>query len=202
MNPFAKVGLFIVVAVIVIGLAVAVGRYTAPERVVETVKLVETVKVVERVDEKKLEALTEQMKLALTRIEQLKKSIHKEKTKKTFPDGTIEEKEVVDINIDRTVQTTEVKEVEKQVVVIQEKVIDRIVETEVMVEKLKLVESPKAQWKVGALVGMNLKDLASGQSSPAFSFGGRVERRVIGPIWGGVGVLSDSTTIFSLSVEF
>lgn len=187
--PFIIVGVICLVA----------GRYLAPTKVeVREVEREKTV-VVEKINEKKLEELTLQIRTTLASFEQLKKSIHKEKTKTTHPDGRVEEKEVVDINVDRTVQTTQVKEVEKQVVVVQERLVDRIVEVDRVVEKEKIVETKRPDWRVGVLAGPNLTDFKEGLKIVG---GVEIQRRLFGPIYVGGFGMSNGVVGLSAGVEF
>lgn len=218
MNDKIKALIVAVAATVAIfGVGAAFGRFTVAEKVVEreVVKTVEVEKqvVVERVDEKQLEVLSLQIKDTLNQLSQLKKRVRREKRSVQHPDGRIETVETVDINVDRTVQTTEVKEVEKRVVVEVEKIVDRIVEVEkekvVEVEKEKIVEASKPSWRAGALLGTTLS--VRPQLTPPYIdpllVGGHVERRIVGPVFiGGWGItdtkLQNPGFGASLSIEW
>lgn len=194
----------IVTPIVLIGSGFAAGRYSAPEKVTEKEVFKDRIVTVEKIDEKQLSQLTEQINFALNQLSQLKKSIHKEKTSTTYPDGRVEAKEVVDINVEKTVQTTEVREVTRDVVVVQEKVVtvDRIVEKEVLKEKV--TEAPKPQWKVSPLVGVNIRDLSLGQglTTGPLAFGVKVDRRIVGPVFLGAWGISSGQAGLSVGMEF
>jgi hypothetical protein len=209
MNPtFKKYLVYAGVVLALLATAFVIGRYTAPAKIVEKVEVREVEKqvVVEKVDEKKLEELTLQVQQTLHQLSQLKKSIHKERTKVTHADGRTEEKEVVDVNVSRTVESVQVQEVEKQVVVVQEKAVEveKQVVVEKVVEKEKIVTAEKPQWKVGPMVGVNLKELNVGQSltTGPLSYGAHVERRIAGPVFVGAWGLSSGQAGVIVTVEF
>ena len=209
MTPELKKRLILIGAVVAImALMFAIGRYTVPTKVIERVQTqqVEHQVVVEKVDEHRLDELTAQLKLAMSQLSHLKESIHQEKHTTTRPDGTTETTETIDRNVDRTVQTTQVQTVEKQVVVTQEKVVDHVVkvETQVVVEKEKIVSAEKPNWLIGPMVGVNVRDLtlAQGLTTGPLSFGVHVDRRIAGPVFLGAWGLSSGQAGLSLSLEF
>ncbi len=58
-------------------------------------------------------------------------------------------------------------------------------------------EYRKANWRIGALLGADITRLGAG-----FDYGGRVERRVLGPFWVGLEATKSGRAGASLSVEF
>src|SRR5712664_3790852 len=61
----------------------------------------------------------------------------------------------------------------------------------------KVTEWRRSNWRIGALLGADIRRLGSG-----FDYGGRVERRLLGPIWFGAEGNSTGRVGASVSVEF
>ncbi len=179
------------------------GRYSNPSKVEIREVVVEKTVIIERVDEKKLEALTLEIRTQRAEMSQLKKSIHKEKKSMTYPDGRVEASETVDINIEKTVQKTVIQEVIKEVVVIQEKIVDRVVNKTVIVETEKIVNTARPGWRLGPMVGVDATNLATGFTKN-LAFGAHAERRLplIDAFWVGAYGLSNGNAGLSLSLEF
>lgn len=201
MNKYVGYGLG---GVVLLGLSFATGRYTVPTKIEEKVKIKDTTVVVEKIDTKRLEELSTQIQRALSQLEQIKTSIHREKISTTYPDGRIELSETEDINIDRTVKTVDVLQVEKQVVVVEEKIVEKQVLVTKEIDKLKIVTAQKPQWKLTPMVGVNLADIRVAQSltSGPFVFGGSISKRIVGPVFVGVWGLSSGQVGIQATVEF
>lgn len=143
----------------------AIGRFVAPPKVVETVR-------VDTEAEEKVRELT-------AHAEVLKQMIRRIETTTTRPDGTKRTRIVTETKNDRTVsETTDRKE-------------ERAIETTKVVERTL----PRPDWRVGALVGMDLRTGSVG-------YGGAVERRILGPVSAGAWGLSSGHAGLSLSLEF
>jgi hypothetical protein len=173
------------------GFSFGLGRLTASERVEYRERLkvmtVEKERIVWR--EKAVEA----------------KIVDREKsgktTKKTTeverPDGTKEK---------TTEETTEDKEVEKQIEI---RYVDRVVEKQVEVVKEvekeveKIVEKPLPDWRISPMVGLSVPGLLQdGLSDRQLVFGVEGQRRIVGPLSGGIWGLSNGAVGVSLSLEF
>lgn len=166
-------------AVLVIG--IGIGWYVKPDvvRVEEKLKTVEV--------EKQVVVTQEKVRVEVVKIKDssVAEKYHREKTEEKRPDGTVLTKETEDRNVDTVVKEKEnqievkVVEVEKQVVVTQE------------VIKEKLVEPVLAQWHLGVLAGVQpqFNPLAVGP----FTFGIEAEHRFIGPIFLGIWGTTNTT---------
>jgi hypothetical protein len=162
---------------LVAGLAggIAIGWGFKPD----VVKVEEKTQVVEV--EKQVVVVQEKVRVEVVKVKdtQVVERWHREKTDETKPDGTRIVKEIEDRNVDSIVKekenSTEVKvvEVEKQVVVEKE------------VVKEKVVTPMLAQWHVGALVGLTPQFLPT-VGVQNWVIGAEVERRIVGPVFGGV----------------
>jgi hypothetical protein len=205
MNPTLRKYLILVgAAVVLLATAFAVGRYTVPTKIETKEVQVEKQVVVTKIDDTKLEQLIEQNRSFQSQLSELKKSIHREKWAVTHVDGSKEEKSTEDINISRTVQTTQIQYVDRVETKTETKYVDRVVEKEKVVEKTKVVTAEKPQWDVKLLVGADLKNLAvaQGLTTGPFTFGAEVDRRILGPIKVGVFGLSNGTVGAGVGVEF
>lgn len=113
------------------------------------------------------------------------------------PDGTKE----------KTIEeTTEDTEIEKQVEI---RYVDRVVEKQVDVVKevekevVKIVEKPLPDWRISPMVGLSVPGLLQdGLSDRQLVFGIEGQRRIAGPLSGGVWGLSNGAVGVSLSLEF
>lgn len=178
---------YALLALVLFWAAFLFGRYTVPTRVeiVEKEKIVE--KVVEKIDEKKLSELVEQNKQFREQLTELKKSIHRVRWEKTNADGSKEKTETLDINVSKVVKEQEIKFVDREVKVTETKIVDRVVDRIVEVEKLKVVTAEKAQWHAAALLGIG-PTISVGATAPYIDpllVGARVERRIAGPFFVG-----------------
>lgn len=113
------------------------------------------------------------------------------------PDGTKER---------TTEEATEDTEVEKQIEI---RYVDRVVEKQVDVVKevekevLKIVEKPLPDWRVSAIVGVSTPDiLQNGLSDRSLVLGVDAQRRIAGPLSGGIWGMSNGAVGLSLSLEF
>ena len=152
------------------GAGFLVGRLTKPEVVTEKTKI--------EYVEKQIVVTQEKIRVEIGKVKdtQVVERWHREKTEETKPDGTITVKEVEDRNIDSIVReqqnSTEVKIVE----VTKEVVVKELVETS---------KTPTlAQWRIGGVAGIHPRLLPP--SVISYVYGAEIERRLIGPIWGGV----------------
>jgi hypothetical protein len=133
------------------------------------------------------------------------KTLDREKSGKTTrktteierPDGTKEK---------TTEEVTEEKEAEKQV---QVRYVDRVVEKQVEVVKEvekeveKIVEKPLPDWRLSPMVGLNVPGVIdAGLSDRQLVLGVEIQRRLIGPLSGGIWGLSNGAVGLSLSLEF
>jgi hypothetical protein len=182
--------------------AFVLGRFTAPEmpeRVVE--KTVE--KVVEKVDERKVTQLQQENQSLKQEVAQLSLRIRRTEHTVTRPDGTVEVVKTEEVDKTETKATQEVKVEIREVKVTETKIVDRIIEKEVLVEKLR-----RPDWRVSALVGLNVPNLGQvtelsvGGVLPALALGASVDRRIIGPVSAGVWGLSSGQFGLGVSFEF
>lgn len=184
-DTFVKLGVPVLVGVT----AFAVGRYLTPDKVVVT----EKVKVVEVEKTKWVEKVVEKAVVQKVYVENSNTRVHRETTETDKPDGSKEKKVTEDIGIDRTVNNTEIKWVDR--------VVEKVIEKEVMKyqdrEKVVLKESNKAQWMITANVGVDKFSL-----TPNVVFGGEVHKRIVGPVWGGVWYMSNGSFGLNASMEF
>jgi hypothetical protein len=161
----------------------------------------------ERVEyREKIKVLTVEKEKVVFREKALEtKTVDREKSEKTTrktteverPDGTKEK---------TTEETTEENEVEKQIEV---RYVDRVVEKQVEVVKEvekeveKIVEKPLPGWRLSPMIGLNVPGvLESGLSDRQLVFGLEIQRRIVGPLSGGVWGLNNGTVGASFSLEF
>ncbi len=172
-----KGSLFVVLPVV----AFCLGRYTTPqvEKIVERVRIEQVEKQVV------VEHETVRVEVVKVKDTQVVERWHREKTETKAPDGTVVTKEVEDKNIDTVVHdkenNTEVKvvTVEKQVVVIQEKFTEKIIDN-------------KRNFRVNALVGIS-PQITPVPMISSWAVGGEVDVRVLGPVWTGVWAMGTTT---------
>lgn len=166
----------VVVVLLLVG-AYSAGRYGGPEKIVEKEKLVTVEKIV-TVEVEKI--VTVEKKVY---IKAQKNDVKTEVIVIERPDGTTETKTVI---VDRTTTDTASSQ-ETNKVEIREKIV--YVDREKIVEKEKLVENAKPQWKLGVRVeggAMILKPI-----QPIIGIGLTAERRIIGPFFMGIAVSTD-----------
>jgi hypothetical protein len=190
----------------------AFGRYAVPEKLVEVEKVkfveVEKERVIERIDSAKLQELIEQNRRFWEQLTELKKSIRREEYRVEHPSGMVETRKTEDINIEKVVRESEIKYVDREVRVVEVRVEEKLVEVEKVVEKEvfreKLVLAGKPQWKITPMVGVNIRDIqiAQGLTTGPLTYGGMVERRIIGPVFAGVWGLSSGQAGIAVTVEF
>jgi len=170
---------------IAVGILVVAFNRQGPERVVERYKEVEVTKTDTRIDEllKQVETLNKQ--LTEVRTTQTKESYRKWELAETKPDGTSRVEKTEERNIDSHTKEekvlTEVKvvEVEKQVVAIQTVTVEKITETE------KIVESSPRNWRVSPMVGVGF-DVKPGPTFNGVVYGAAAEGRIFKNVWVGV----------------
>lgn len=174
-----KWGIVGVVCLVLCAVSYGFGRYGAPDKVVEREKVrIEKVEV-----EKQVVVVQEKIKVERIYLAETSKRIHREETCKTYPDGTVESKKTEDINVDKIIREQDVKFVDKVVEKMTEKInyVDRIVEKE------KIVERERPNWRLGVMAGYDVGYLTSDPGA-GLVFGGIAERRILGPVsvglWG------------------
>lgn len=207
MNPTLKKYLIlggIYVATIVV--AFAFGRYnTEPSKVETKVVEVEKQVVVEKIDEKKLNELIEQNKQFRTQLSELKKSIHREKWEAVHVDGSKELKETEDINVSKVVKEQEIKYVDSVQTVTETKVVTDTKYVDRVLTQTKVVEAAKPDWKLTPMVGVDVTKFSLRNPlgiMDTLDYGGSVEHRIIGPIFGGLWGLKSGQVGLSVSAEF
>lgn len=166
----------------------ALGRYTVPE----TIRIEEKVRIEKVEVEKQVVVIQEKVRVERVVVKDERKSIRREEYAVEHPNGLKESRKTEDINIDRVVREAEVQYVDR---VVEKEVVKFVEHTEVK-EKLKLVEAPKPDWRVGALVGVQV----TSPTSPIY--GGIVERRILGPVSAGAWGLSNGTVGVTATLEF
>lgn len=195
--------LYSVVALLALAAAFSAGRFLSPEKVVE--KVVEVERVVEVVKESELEAvveeLVEEVRTLKSQLTDVKKSIHRETRTVQHPSGMVETVKVEDINVSKVVKEQEIKYVDREVKTVEIRYVDRVVEKEVekVVEKKKLVTS-RPDWRVSPMVGFN--STGEGWVKGNLTYGGMVERRIIGGVSVGAWGLTSGQVGIGLSLEF
>lgn len=191
----------------ILGVGIGAGWYLKPSQVKteERVKLVEVQVTTEAI--KALQSSFETLKIELQRVRetQVVEKYHREELETKLADGTYTKKVTVDKNIDSHTKEVETRveikvvEVEKKTETIKTQYVDKIVEKE------KIVTPILAQWHAGAILGINPSLLPSPVVT-SYIVGAEVERRIIGPIFGGVWVAGSTTGQafggIKLAVEF
>lgn len=176
--------------------AFSAGRFLTPAKVVE--RVVTETRTVEKliVDEESIRELKEQNREFREQLSEMKKAIHRETRTTKYADGREETIKVEDINVSKVVTEQTVKYVDREVKTTETRYVDRTVDVHHTIEKTKTVEAAKPDWRVGAVVGVNLSDI----TKPVY--GGLVERRIIGPV-SVVGMgLSNGTASIGVTMEF
>lgn len=165
---------------LVVGIIIAffVGKYSTATKTVEVEKTVYKDRVVEKVVEveKKVE------------VEGKTKVIYR--TKVVTKEG---ETRIVEVEKEETKKETKTDTDTKT---------DKDSTKDVVIEKSKVVEQARPQWKVGALVGYDWKPVPSVDFGRGLSLGVHAERRIAGPVWIGVWGLHTGSAGVSVSVEF
>ena len=108
------------------------------------------------------------------------------------------------VTVSRPDGTVEKTEVEDTAAVTNEKTATDHARTEDhagVIEHIKIETAILPDWRVSAKVGVSLGDL-SFSALPPLVYGGAVERRIVGPLWGGAWGLSNGTVGISLTFEF
>lgn len=183
----AAIGVLILCA-----LSFSLGRFNREETVRVEERIVEVEKVVEKV------VYREKEETHVDEKKDTKKVTKRVATEVTKPDGTTEKKteEIIDEG------TTESK--------VEIKYVDRVVEVEKVVEKLVEVEKKvKASqtlpdWRAGLTVGVNPLDIyeARAVSYGDLILGAEVQRRLVGPVYGGVWGMTNGTVGINIGLEF
>lgn len=170
----------------------ATGRYIAPDKVVVTEK-VQKVEVEKTVFQDRVKT-----EVKIVRVQDEKVHLHREETALKWANGTEQKKVVTDQNVEKTVREQDIKYVDRQVVVTQDRVI------QVSVDKEKLVERKRPDWRVGVLAGytVDASGVNLGQQLQHVALGLGVERRIVGPISLGLWGLTSGQGGLSLNMEF
>lgn len=195
--------LYSVGVLLALAAAFGVGRFLSPEKVVE--KVVEVERAVEVVRESELEAvveeLAEEIRTLKSQLTDVKKSIHRETRTVQHPSGMVETVKVEDINVSKVVKEQEIKYVDREVKTVEVHYVDRVVEKEVekLVEKERLVTS-RPDWRVSPMVGVS--STSDGWVKGNVTYGGMVERRIIGGVSIGVWGLTSGQAGVGVSFEF
>ncbi len=184
----------------------ATGRFMTPDKVVTVEKERVVEKIVERTDERKVAELNEKIASLQSEVSDYKKNRHWTEHIVTRPDGTVEVTRTEDTVVTKTVTKVETVYVDREVKVIETKVVDRVVEKIVEVEKVKIVENAKAQWRLTPMVGIDAAGLVTrpglSLSTNDLIYGAGAQRRIAGPIWAGAWGLSSGVGGVSVSLEF
>ena len=170
------------------GLSFALGRFNQEE----------TVRVEERVVEKVVEKIVE---VEVEKIVEKKVFVDNTKTRTKVvvveaPDGT--KTSTTDVAVDTDVKNESEKAEERVVYVDREKIV------EVEVEKKVETSQTLPDWRIGALVGANPLDMWSKQAVVFgdLALGAEVQRRIVGPVYGGVWGTTQGAVGVSVGLEF
>lgn len=128
------------------------------------------------------------------------KTVFVEVEKKVYVKGETRDvvREIVVIKSPDGTETTKVTETDKTKITeassqesasSQATIVERVVEKQVFVEKLKIVEGYKAQWHIGVRAGAGAR-LTLPAIQPTLQLGVTAERRIAGPLW--IGVWADT----------
>ena len=174
--------------VLAAGLAFGVGRCTGPTKIVETTKTIETQHVLQTIEQKV--DLSEVLKAIQTKQVDTNKS--RTVIYITKKDGT----QIVKEHEESQQEAKTAKQTEAQVQVAKTTDTKKQVDTSILQEKTRIVETLRApNWGVGVLAGVSLPGIA-GKEAPKsylgvpsnYVLGVVVERKLIGPlrvgIWG------------------
>jgi hypothetical protein len=175
------------------------GHFTAPTKIVESKTHTETTIKLQTIEQKVDTA--ELLKLVRDEMAKISKDVNKVTHKVTKPDGTVDE----------TVTETDKSKIETgtKTTVDSSKTDKTVTNTHLLDEKLtvdqkfKLVENSGATWSVGVFAGWQTLGAA-----PSFNLipnydrlviGASVDRRLFGPVWGGV--FATTTGLFGLDLR-
>jgi hypothetical protein len=170
--------LMVLACMLCLALGVGIGRYATPAKVVEKEKIV----TVTKTDEK--EKTQTHTTINQTHDEQKDKKIHRVVVETKHPDGTSTKTTTEDINnTDDTHDAqvkTEIKYVDREVVKWQDRIVDK---------ESKQLKGP--DWHVYAGVGVSIPHYLGQPDVGVPGLQGWVvqagaERRILGPVWGGV----------------
>lgn len=182
----------IVLVLVCVGGGIAIGWGLKPDVVKIEEKLVEKEVVVKdgRIDELLTQLATLNRDYQEMKNSQTNERYHKEILETVNADGSKTVKTTIDKNVNTVVQETK-KEVEIKVVEVEKKVVEIqtvTVTKDVVVEK---VTTPVlAQWSVGLMVGVAPR--FDNPSTTPIMVGVEAERRLVGPVWGGVWLMAGS----------
>jgi len=168
------------------------GRYVQPEKVLVTEKIKEVEKLVV------VEKIKTEVQIVKVYLENKNEKVHRVVTEEKKLDGTETKTTTEDIGTETVIRentnSTEIKYVDR--------VVEKIVEKEV--ERLKLVESKKLDWRVAAGAGVAIPYFL-GQGSPGVpGLGGavinaEVDRRIVSNFW--LGIHGNSQGVVGLNLS-
>ncbi|WNM70284.1 hypothetical protein [Myxococcus phage Mx1] len=188
-----KVRHMLPIAAIAVVAAFGVGRYTAPAKVeVKTEEV--SVDVV-----KETEASEEKTKIEYVFVKEEKQHVRRVEKETVRPDGTVER-----------VKTEEIKSetgAKEEQVATTDRVDVRTVETVRIEEKVvtKTIETKRPDWIVGVMVGTDLTRVDLRPNAPWVTplvVGGRVERRIFGPVYAGPFAMSNGVIGLGVTAQF
>ena len=184
----------IVVVVLLVLAAAYAGHKLSPgaERVVEKEHVVTKTQVEYR------DRVVEKVVQKVVYVRQVQKHVKTTTVDVKKPDGTVEHKvEVTDLSHTETSNTADKVEVRTEI-----KYVDRIVEK--TVDKLKIVEAYKPQWRLGAGAAYDVM-FALGRGTrgvpgmDGFAVQVEADRRILGPFW--LGIWGTTTGLAGLHVS-
>lgn len=174
----------------VFGAGFGLARYTTPERV--EVKTLEKTTYVE-VEKKTETEVKHEERAAQVQTQQ---RVRREERTVARPDGTVETTRT------ETIDTDHAEKEQVAQVVRREATEERAVQVQQERQHSSVVEMAKPKWRAGALVGVDLGRALKADLGGSLVYGGELERRLFGPVHGGVWALSNGTGGVKLSVEF
>lgn len=153
-----------------------------PAKVVTEIKEVEKVVTVEK----------EVVKTVIQVVKEVEVQVqtHTVVVKETTPDGGVRETTVIDTNSDT-------KDKEK-VVEYVDRVVEKIVDREVFIEKKVIVDNQR-YWRASLLLGLQPKLIPP--SVDAYLVGAEIERRVVGPVWLGIWGMGSTVGVASAGLK-
>lgn len=181
----------VLIGLLLAGGGYAFGRYAQPAKVVEKTR-VETKTVTQTVYQDKIID-------HIVYVKEKKEDKHTTTTTTKTPDGTVVTKTETEDKIDTSAKIDHTKD--------ENKVVTQIVYQDKIVEKLKLVESKKLDWRLAAGAGVSIPTFLGKQQIGIPGLSGaviqvEVDRRIIGPVFLGLWGNSQGTTGLSLSAVF
>lgn len=172
------------------GAGFGAARYSTPERV--EVKTIEKTIFVETKKATETEVKREERAVQV----QTQQRVRREERTVARPDGTVETTRTETIDTDNATQERAVQVVQREATQ------ESAVQVQQERQQSSVVQMARPKWRAGALVGMDLGRALKADLGGSLVYGGELERRLFGPVHGGVWVLSNGTGGVKLSVEF